>query len=389
MATDTVLPVEHSRVGQLAKQLEQDIHRRGLRQGDPYLTADNVSALLGISRMTANRAMNVLAQRQILVRHRSRGTFIGPALESPREMAVSTSKCVHYITFIDHSPALQLPLGEIVEGLQASFPDVSLKTHTVPLRNALEYVRHEIDQAAQDSFLGGIVLSLGTRSIQQYLANSGLPVVIYGSVFPGMNLPSVDVDQRMLGRMLAQQALRAGQRRLVFVGRELWRPGDNQAFDGIQEAAHAAGLGHDGVMVRNIPTAFNTIAVEIDHLLDEVGPSAAFLCRLPFFARALAQAAQQRGWRIPDDIGIVYDQTTEEGSSRLPFPAVCCQTGIKERYVMIGRMLAAITAGQTPAPHRVLISVKDDEDQPSPPTNGHATNGQTAPARTRRKVRLQ
>jgi len=377
----TVLPIEHSRIGQLAKQLEQDIHRRGLCEGDPYLTADNVSALLGISRMTANRAMNVLANRQILVRHRSRGTFVGPAVEELGDAVEGSSKmaskCVHYITFIDHSPALQLPLGEIVEGLQASFPDVSLKTHTVPLRNAMEYVRHEIDQAAQDSFLGGIVLSLGTRSIQQYLAKSGLPVVIYGSVFPGVNLPSVDVDQRMLGRMLAQQALRAGHRRLVFVGRELWRPGDNQAFDGIQEAAHAAGLGHDGVMVRNIPTAFNAIGVEIDHLLDEVGPSAAFLCRLPFFARALAQAAQQRGLRIPDDIGIVYDQTTEEGSSRLPLPAVCCQTGIKERYVMIGRMLAAITAGQTPSPHRVLISVKDDENQSSPQINGHTTNDQT------------
>ncbi len=100
-------------------------------------------------------------------------------------------------------------------------------------------MRHEIEQAAEEPFLGGIVLALGTRAIQEYLAKSGLPVVIYGSVFPGINLPSVDVDQRTAGRLLAQQAIRAGHRRLVFVGRELWRPGDNQAFDGIQEAAHA------------------------------------------------------------------------------------------------------------------------------------------------------
>ena len=31
-------------------------------------------------------------------------------------------------------------------------------------------------------------------------------------------------------------------------------------------------------MVHNIPAVFNTNGVEIDHLLDEVGPSAAFLC---------------------------------------------------------------------------------------------------------------
>jgi DNA-binding LacI/PurR family transcriptional regulator len=369
MSIDTAPGAEHSRVGRLAKQLELDIRRRGLRQGDTYLTADGVSALLGISRMTANRAMNVLANRQLLVRHRSRGTFVGPAVEERGGDAaegsnpMGASKCIHYITLIDHSPALQLPLGEIVEGLRTSFPDVSLKTHTVPLRNALDYVRHEIEQASREPFLGGIVLALGTRNIQEYLAKSGLPVVIYGSVFPGVNLPSVDVDQRTTGRLLAQQAIQAGHRRLVFVGRELWRPGDNQAFDGIQEAAHAAGLGHDGVTVRNIPTALNAIGVEIDHLLEEVGPGAAFLCRLPFFARAIAAAAQTRGWRIPDEIGIVYDQTTEEGT-RLPFPGVCCQTGIKERYAMIGQMLSAIASGHAPSPYRVLISVKEDEGQP-------------------------
>jgi hypothetical protein len=45
MATDTVLPAEHSRVGQLAKQLELDIRRRGLRQGESYLTADGAGTI--------------------------------------------------------------------------------------------------------------------------------------------------------------------------------------------------------------------------------------------------------------------------------------------------------------------------------------------------------
>ncbi len=109
------------------------------------------------------------------------------------------------------------------------------------------------------------------------------------------------------------------------------------------------GLGHDGVTVRNIPTALNAIGIEIDHLLEEVGPGAAFLCRLPFFARAdCRRRSNARLQRIPDEIGIVYDQTTEEGN-HLPYPAVRCKTGIKERYAMIGKMLASIAAGHAPA----------------------------------------
>ncbi len=140
MSIDAAPVVEQSRVARLAKQLELDIRRRRLRQGDSYRPPTVSAQLLGISRMTANRAMNVLANRQLLVRHRSRGTFVGPAVQelggdaAEGSNSMGASKCVHYLTLIDHSPAMQLPLGEIVEGLQTSFPDVSLKTHTVPLR---------------------------------------------------------------------------------------------------------------------------------------------------------------------------------------------------------------------------------------------------------------
>src|ERR1700754_1794536 len=117
MSADAAVPAAHSRVAQLAKQLELDIRRRRLRQGDAYLTADGASALLGISRMMANRALNVLANRQLLVRHRSRGTFIGPAAEAPNEGPLVKTTCVHFITFIDASPALQIPVGEMVSGM--------------------------------------------------------------------------------------------------------------------------------------------------------------------------------------------------------------------------------------------------------------------------------
>src|ERR1700733_3329592 len=121
MPTNTVASIEDSRASKLAKQLELDIQRRGLRRGDSYMTADGVSEWLGISRMAANRAMNVLAHRQILVRQRSRGTFIGPAVEEPSDMIASKSKCVHLITFVDDSPEVQLPLGGIMAGGGSSF----------------------------------------------------------------------------------------------------------------------------------------------------------------------------------------------------------------------------------------------------------------------------
>src|SRR4029077_13047093 len=100
----------------------------------------------------------------------------------------------------------------------------------------------------------GMVVTLGTRDVQRVAAESGMPVVVHGSVYPGIDLPSLEVDQEQVGRLMAEQAIQLGHQRLVFVAREYWRRGDNLALDGIQRAAAAAGLGSDSVMVRNVST---------------------------------------------------------------------------------------------------------------------------------------
>ena len=103
-----------SRVHHLAHRLEQDIQRRGLRTGEEYLTAEAAGDLLGVSRMTANRAMNVLARRKVLMRYRSRGSFVGPAVtSSPRSQTYS----VHHLMFMDDNPYLQTPATKMLVGL--------------------------------------------------------------------------------------------------------------------------------------------------------------------------------------------------------------------------------------------------------------------------------
>ena len=74
----------------LASRLEQDIRQRGLWAGDRYLTASEAAELLGVSTATAHRAMQVLAQRRMLVRHPSRGTFVGPHFEMKQNTMIRT-----------------------------------------------------------------------------------------------------------------------------------------------------------------------------------------------------------------------------------------------------------------------------------------------------------
>jgi DNA-binding LacI/PurR family transcriptional regulator len=348
-----------TRLSQLAGVLERDISRRGLRPGEPYLTAATASEMLGVSRMTANRALNLLARRRLLVRHRSRGTFVGPAMPTG---STHDTKCVHYITFVDDNPAHQLPIGRMLAGFQSAIPEVNLKTHVLPLNMTPQQFRAEIESISYGSKMSGMVITLGTREIQQVAVESGIPVVAHGSVYPGIHMPSLEVDQEQTGRLMAEQAIRLGYQRLVFVAREYWRRGDNLALDGIQQAAANAGLGNASVMVRNVSTEASALRVGIEEILADVPRPAAFICRLPYFAGAIVDVAISQGLKIHDDYGIVYDHTSEEGRPPLPYPCVRSKLSVQEQMAVIGNMLKAIGEGKQPDPYRAVVPARFDEE---------------------------
>jgi DNA-binding LacI/PurR family transcriptional regulator len=343
-----------SRVHHLAHRLEQDIQRRGLRPGEEYLTAEAAAEILGVSRMTANRAMNVLARKKVLMRYRSRGSFVGSAI-TPQPASEVCS--IHLLTFVDDNPGLQIPAGKMLLGLHESIPAANLQTHTIPLRGALASVMHEVESAQNDSSFGGFVLVLGTHEVQHYLAQSGLPTVVNGSVYPGIRLPFVEVDQNNLGRIMARQAINAGHRRLVFVNREVWRQGDEVAFNGMLSEVHAAGLEQGAIAVRNTPVSPEAVAAAVRHWLDELETPVALLCREVYFAQVVLRAAFERGLRIPQDVMVVYDGTYEVVDQLPDCPSVRSRMGLKEQFAVIGRMLSQMASGRLADPEKFLLPV--------------------------------
>ena len=77
-------------INRLAERVERDIHTKGLSYGDRYLTAAEAAREFGVSTATANRAMKLLAAREVLSRERSRGTFIGPAVTQAKITQIRT-----------------------------------------------------------------------------------------------------------------------------------------------------------------------------------------------------------------------------------------------------------------------------------------------------------
>jgi DNA-binding LacI/PurR family transcriptional regulator len=352
----TLNAADISRVHDLARRLEQDIQWRGLGAGDAYLTAEAAGKMLDVSRMTANRAMNILARRKVLVRYRSRGTFVGPAL---RKQSPSAARTIHYITFVDDTLEIHLAVGAMLAGLRTAIPTANLQNHCLPLDGAMACVEREVEAARTDPSFGGFVLSLGPRQIQECLARSGLPTVVHGSLFSGVSLPCVESDQEGVGRIMVRQALKAGHRRMVWINRERWRRGDELAFDGMIDEARSAGLEIGAVSVRNTPIDLGAMAAAMHDWIEEFEPPVALLCRERRSARAALQIAEQRRLRIPQDVFVIYDDTgTSDGTEPLPkSAAIRCEMRLKDEYAVIGRMLAQMAANRSAVPKNVLLPV--------------------------------
>ena len=123
---------------------------------------------------------------------------------------------------------------------------------------------------------------------------AGCPPWFNGSVYPGIRLPFVEMDQDSVGRIMVRQAIAAGHRRLVFVNREVWRQGDEVAFNGMLDEVHAAGLEQGAIAVRNTPVSPEAVAAAVRHWLDEMETPVALLCRELYFAQVALRAAFER-----------------------------------------------------------------------------------------------
>ncbi len=318
------LPQSHSQ--QLAQRLEADIRRRRLIPGQRYLTAEKAAAQLGVSRMTAHRVMNLLVERDLLVRQQGRGTFVGPAAGSSLPHRKVTH--VHLIgCFEGEASAKMIPSELLLPGLRQVIPDAILHSHTFPFDDAKWHVGELLSESRSDEAAPtAVILTLSSREVQEIVAQRGIPTVVIGSVFPGISLPHFESDQFEVGNQMLGVAHQLGGRRFTFVHRERWRQGDLTAFDGMLTALTQTGLRPNQIRVRNFPGEETVTRQIFEELIretcqDRSAPKPALLCRGVQTAQLLLETADSLGLRVPDDFAVVYSRSWTERTS-LPIPAI-------------------------------------------------------------------
>jgi DNA-binding transcriptional regulator YhcF (GntR family) len=325
-------------IEQLADRLEGDIRRRGLRPGDRYLTAAEASREFSVSSMTAHRAMQSLAERNVLVRLRSRGTFVGPSMGAEAPIARELDE-LHVVAATDHQLTnRRVNVDVLADELARLMPETRVEIHALVDSAAERSIQRTLSELPAER-RSGFVLIRCIREVQQCVCDSGRPAVIFGQPYPGIRLSSVSHDQPAVGRLMAEHALRQGARRLAVLTHAQWRYGDHQMIDAATSALAAGGVALSDVKLRSLPPEREAVELAVHEILNDDRPPEAFLCRNDFYAQLVAGVLDGCSFADgkPCVISGAHDPADDNATS--PFPRVAAQLPLSAQVERLANLL--------------------------------------------------
>lgn len=355
-----------ARIVELADQILRDIRERGLRPGDPYLSTADTARMLHVSTTIANRALQLLEQRRVLVRRQRRGTFIA---EPPTDPDPVLLKRVNLVVHRDYLRSEGLLADGVVVGIQHELPGADLQFRfTAPVEIA-EAAHQMIADALRSPEPEGFVLVRASLNLQRLVAASGLPAVIHGTPFASVRgVPWIDRDQAEAGRLLTDYLLRRGCERLVLLMRQQVLPGDHVLLDAVRQRMVAEGMGIDRLDLRFLPNDHETIKQEMRWLLMGKKERLGVLCRSEPLAEGVQAATETLGLRVGEDVPIaVSDVYRPDNSTVLGWPSIMSMMEPQEIGRHIGRMLRRRALEPQELFGYQMIPVKLEEPQVASP----------------------
>lgn len=339
----------------LAERLAEDLHARGLREGDQYLTAAEAGRLLNVSTATAHRALKLLSQRGLLTRCRGRGTFVGPAAPVEKDTRIRTV-CV--LLPADLKEIHELRLDVLVRTVREQLDDTNVQFGFVPPEGGARFLRDLLCAPRPNSEVVGVIAISCGRQTYRTLAELKLPVVVWGTLYPGnAPLPSVDGDHRSAGYLLTRHLIERGHRRMALLNPNVVRPGQHQFFDGMSAALTEAGLPHNAMIIRMVPYDDVTLEATVREMLASPDPPTALICRGENCAIRCTKAARTTQATATKPVDVVFRDPS--GKIDLsPFTHTQPVRGFSEVAREITRMLKRLCDKETLEQSRVLVPME-------------------------------
>jgi GntR family transcriptional regulator, arabinose operon transcriptional repressor len=312
--------------------------------------------MLGVSTATAHRAMNMLVGRNLLTRRHGQGTFVASGIGIVPSIAVRTV----YILIEEHQRDLtSVPLDMMVTAVRGELPRTNVQFSFIPSEGGVQFVR-QVVEAAQNSgqFAGAIPISC-SREVYRYLAGTGAPVVVLGSLYPDQRqLFAVDLDYRRSGHLMAEHLAARRHRRIALFTTGEGRPGDHALCDGVSDALTAAGLSPNALLMRVVSPDMEAFGSQVAELLQHNQPPTGIICASDRLVGTVARCVRERGLSCPGDIELVFQSQAAPSAALAEYPCVRPRLSFKEVARLVAGLLKRLAAGEAVQDRQIVIPVQ-------------------------------
>lgn len=274
-------------------------------------------ALLGVSRPTVRRALDLLVEEGLIERIRGRGTYV---LEVPKPGQRRTGNVgLVVLGMRDHFVMRLVNGAEHMLARRGYRPVLSNSGNEIGVEQMK--LRQMWEEGTVDGFLIMPANSPEAHDTLSEFAANRVPMVLVDRFFPSLEAPFVASDDLRGGRLVGQHLLNLGHRRIGFVSRaDLYVSSVAQRVRGFREALAAAGERlHAGLIFQGLLPFLPEMHFEEsrsrhlaqyerealrDYLDRPDRPSAIFACN-DGIAVWVMEICREMGLRVPEDMAVV------------------------------------------------------------------------------------
>jgi len=182
-------------------------------------------------------------------------------------------------------------------------------------------IEAEAVRSALSRKVDGIIIcpTQGSQENLRFLMRQGVPFVLIGRHFPGVEAESVVCDDLKGGRLATEHLLARGHRRILFLNGPAHISSAMERVEGYRAALAQAGIPFDERLVRQIPIVAGDCRHVIYQAIDEQVGFTAIIAFSDLIAWEAMYALQKRGLQNPRDYAIVgFDNI--QSKFFFPFP---------------------------------------------------------------------
>jgi len=303
MPPTAVISGKKPTIVELADKIEKDIRARGLKSGDAYIGQAETKRMLRVGTDAANRALQLLSQRGVLVRRQRKGTFVGNLDSVTKECPI---RRVHIVVPEEFLKIEGFFADERILGIQGELPRAEIVINFLPEINESQFVQDLVNEATGMRGVHAFILASSTFTTQQIMAASGLPTVIGGSLYPSIvGLSCIDDDHQQAAKLTAEYLIGRGCRQFLLLARQRTLPGEQVFIDALTQELGAQGVGCGDVVVRRLSSVADEIKGAIAAALAGCHGKVGIVARTEPIARAVEELVVASGLQVGSNFEMV------------------------------------------------------------------------------------